>query len=295
VNVVEEHAHRIYATLAHLVEDEASEGIDAKTEQNCARLSRPSVASLSAHQLSQEHALLRFDGQSGTGAVLSDLAGFLFVMGGKDYTVLDHPLVQARLHLPRDQFLHRPESLVVRSLYDCPEVPVGSLGVHCRVVVATHQASKKKSRVGVTREGIVSELFFTRLPQHGFTASDVVELYLHRGAYAPVLADEDAEQDPDRWCSQSSYGQPCWQIVALISSGTCVWNWVISFTLIRCARPPLLLPARLCTKTWPTSFLLPMDMGHQRWLCPGKLVASLVEILPSSQMERCVARQGNRW
>ncbi len=174
---------------------------------------------LAAHQLSQEHALLRFDGQYGTGAVLADLAGFSFVMRGKDYTVLDHPLVQARLHLPPDQLQHRPESLLVRSLYDCPDVPVGPEGVHCRVVVATHPAGKKKSRVGVTREGIVYELFFTRLPQQGFTASDVVEVYLHRGAFESALADEDVEQDPDRWCSQSSSGQECWQIVA-----QWVWN-----------------------------------------------------------------------
>ncbi len=174
---------------------------------------------LAVHQLSQEQALLRFDGQYGTGAVLADLAGFFFVMRGKDYTVLDHPLVQARLHLPPDQLQHRPESQLLRSLYDCPDVPVGPEGVHCRVVVATHPAGKKKSRVGVTRDGIVYELFFTRLPQQGFTASDAVELYLHRGAYAPILADEDVEQDPDRWCSQSSCGQECWQIVA-----QWVWN-----------------------------------------------------------------------
>jgi hypothetical protein len=174
---------------------------------------------LASHQLSREQALLRFDGQYGTGAVIADLADFLFVMRGKDYTVLDHPLVQARLHLPPDQLLHRPESLVVRSLYDCPDVPVGPEGVRCRVVVATHPAGKKKSRIGVTREGIVYELFFTRLPQQGFTASDVVELYLHRGAFEPILADEDVELDPDRWCSQSCCGQECWQIVA-----QWIWN-----------------------------------------------------------------------
>jgi hypothetical protein len=174
---------------------------------------------LAFHQLSQGQALLRFDGQYGTGAVIADLAGFLFVMRGKDYTVLDHPQVQARLHLPPDQLQHRPESPLVRNLYDCPDVPVGPEGVHCRVVVATHPVGKKKSRIGVTREGIVYELFFTRLPQQGFTASDVVELYLHRGAFEPVLADEDAEQDPDRWCSRSSCGQECWQIVA-----QWIWN-----------------------------------------------------------------------
>ena len=52
----------------------------------------------------------------------------------------------------------------------------------CRVVVATHPAGKKKSPIGVTRAGVVYELFFTNLPQHAFTACDVVELYLHRGA-----------------------------------------------------------------------------------------------------------------
>ena len=65
---------------------------------------------LAVHQLPHERALLRLDGQYGTGAVLADLAGFAFVMRGKDYTVLDHPLVQARLHLPPDQLQHRPES-----------------------------------------------------------------------------------------------------------------------------------------------------------------------------------------
>jgi hypothetical protein len=62
---------------------------------------------LVAHQLSQERALLRLDGQYGTGAVLSDLAGFAFVTRGKEYSVLNHPLIQARLHLPPDQFQQR--------------------------------------------------------------------------------------------------------------------------------------------------------------------------------------------
>ena len=174
---------------------------------------------LRAHQLSQEHTLLRLDGQYGTGAVLADLAGFAFVTRGKEYSVLDHPLVQARLHLPPDLLQQRPESQTVRSLYDCPQVPVGPEGVLCRVIVATHPATKKKSPVGVTRAGVVYELFFTTLPQRGFTASDVVELYLHRGAFEPALSDEDREIDPDRWCSHSAWGQEAWQCVA-----QWVWN-----------------------------------------------------------------------
>ena len=64
---------------------------------------------LAAYQLPQARALLRLDGQYGTGAVLSDLAGFAFVTRGKEYTALDHPLVQARLHLPPDQFQQRED------------------------------------------------------------------------------------------------------------------------------------------------------------------------------------------
>jgi hypothetical protein len=52
-----------------------------------------------------------------------------------------------------------------------------------------------------------------------FTASDVVEIYLHRGAFEPALSDEDQEQDPDRWCSHSAWGQECWQVVS-----QWVWN-----------------------------------------------------------------------
>lgn len=46
-------------------------------------------------------------------------------------------LVQTRLKLPPD---HHPESGMVRTLYDCPDLPLGPEGVLCRLVVATHQA-----------------------------------------------------------------------------------------------------------------------------------------------------------
>ncbi len=174
---------------------------------------------LEAHHLAPTSALLRLDGQYGTGAVITDLAGFPFVMRGKDYSVLDQESVQSRLHLPADQQFSRPESSLVRQLYDCPDVPVGKTGSCCRVVVATHPATEKKSRIGHTRKGVVYELFFTDLPQDAFTASDVVALYLHRGAFEPVLSDEDEELDPDRWCSHSPAGQEAWQIIS-----QWVWN-----------------------------------------------------------------------
>ncbi|GHO79630.1 hypothetical protein KSD_74010 [Ktedonobacter sp. SOSP1-85] len=179
---------------------------------------------LTTHQLSPERTLLRLDGQYGNGAVLSDVASFAFVTRGKDYHLLDHPLIQTRLHLPLDQSQQRPESQMERSLYDCPEIPVGPEGTLCRVVVATHPAGKRKSPVGVTPAGVVYELFFTNLPQQAFTARDVVELYLHRGAFEPALADEDQEMDPDRWCSHSAWGQECWQLIAQ-------WGWNLRLEL----------------------------------------------------------------
>jgi len=174
---------------------------------------------LSAHQFPPNQALLRLDGQYGTGAVLADLAGLSYVMRGKDYQVLDRAEVQARLYLPPDQQVTHAESGLCRTLYDCPELPLGPHGKLVRVVVATHPASEQKSRVGLTRSGVVYELFWTNLPRGAFTASDVVTLYLHRGAFEPALADEDQEQDPDRWCSHSPCGQEGWQIIS-----QWVWN-----------------------------------------------------------------------
>lgn len=69
------------------------------------------------------------------------------------------------------------------------------------------------------RAGVVSERFFTNLPQQAFTACDVVDLYLHRGAFESQLAEEDQEIDPDRWYSHTTCGQETWCIVS-----QWVWN-----------------------------------------------------------------------
>jgi hypothetical protein len=200
---------------------------------------------LTVHHLPQERTLLRLDGQYGNGAVLADVAGFACVTRGKDYHLLDHPLIQARLHLPPDQFQQRPESQMERSLYDCPEIPVGPGGVPCRVIVATHPAGKKKSPVGVTRAGVVYELFFTNLPQHIFTACDVVELYLHRGAFEPQLSDEDQEIDPDRWCSHTACGQETWCIVSQ-------WIWNLRLELGHQLQPDPVRTTEFAPAVFPT-------------------------------------------
>ena len=171
------------------------------------------------HHHPEERVLLRLDGQYGTGAVLADLAGLAYVMRGKDYQILKRAEVQTRLKLPPDQHLTHPESGVVRALYDCPGLILDPALSPCRVVIATHPAQATKSRVGVTRAGVVYELFLTALPQSAFTASDVVALYLHRGAFENALADEDQEQDPDRWVSQTAAGQEVWQLIS-----QWIWN-----------------------------------------------------------------------
>jgi hypothetical protein len=184
-------------------------------------------AYIQAHDFPTERTLLRLDGQYGSGAVVSDLDDFAYVTRGKDYGLLDHPAIQARLHLPADQHLNSAESGVCRALYDCPDQCLSENGPLARVIVATHPAptkKKKKRQIGRIRDGIVSELFWTNLPQSAFTASDVVSLYLHRGAFETALEDEDQELDPDRWCSHSACGQEAWQIVAQ-------WTWNLRLEL----------------------------------------------------------------
>jgi hypothetical protein len=179
-----------------------------------------------AYQRSQSlppgQALVRLDGLYGDGAIVADLrvAGVVWTMRGKDYGLLDLAQVKKRLALPADeQFVH-PESGICRDLFDCGELPMTAEGRHCRVIVATHPAGTSPSPVGATRDGMVYELFFTALPALGFTAADVVKLYLHRGSFETVLADEDREQDSDRWCSYTIHGQEFWQILAQ-------WAWNI--------------------------------------------------------------------
>ncbi len=80
------------------------------------------------------------------------------MMGGKDSQILKRAEVQTRLKLPPDQHLTHPESGVVRALSDCPGLTLDPTLSPCRVVIATHPAQETKSRVGVTRAGVVYEL-----------------------------------------------------------------------------------------------------------------------------------------
>ena len=161
---------------------------------------------LAAHQFPQERALLRLDGQYGTGAVLADLAGFCVVMRGKDYQLLDQPRSRRVCTCPQiSSSLARKVSWCAASTTAlmCLWGQTGSAAVSSWQPI---RPPRRRAASASHAQGVVYELFFTKLPQEAFTASDVVALYLHRGAFEPTLADEDQEQDPDRWCSHAA----CW-------------------------------------------------------------------------------------
>jgi hypothetical protein len=105
-------------------ETEAMGGI----ERNCARGSPPSAGISQGTSFHQNTRGSRLDGQYGNGAVLSDLVGFAFVTRGKDYSLLDHPSVAARLHLPPDQVQQRTAKPDGASSLRLPPDPGGTRG-----------------------------------------------------------------------------------------------------------------------------------------------------------------------
>ncbi len=107
-----------------------------------------------------------------------------------------------------------------RALFDFPDLTLSPTGPRTRVIVAARAATDLPVKIGTTRGEHVYELFYTALPPSAFTPVDVVALYLHRGAFETVLADEDKEQAPDRWCSHTAWGQEFWLILA-----QCTWNF----------------------------------------------------------------------
>jgi len=179
---------------------------------------------LQAQSIPLSQAVVRLDGQYGNGAIVAALVGLAYVMRGKDYDLLDPKAVQARLAQPPDQQITHPEMGTGRALFDFPDLALSPTGPRTRVIVAAHPASDVPAKVGSTRGESVYELFYTALPREAFTPADVVALYLHRGAFETVLADEDKEQAPDRWCSHTPWGQEFWLILAQ-------WIWNIRLEL----------------------------------------------------------------
>ncbi len=184
------------------------------------------TAYAAAFSLPLSHVIVRVDGLYGNEAPLNDiLSSQCGAIGrSKQYAWLDLPEVQTRLQSPPDAQVTHPESGTIRDLYDCLAVPLTPQGPVVRLLVATHPAGDHKPAVGVVRKETVYELFYTTLPSPAFIASDVLQIYLHRGSFETVLSDEDQEQDPDRWVSRSPCGQDCWLIISQ-------WMWNLRLEL----------------------------------------------------------------
>ena len=188
---------------------------------------------LAEQPLALNRMLVRLDGLYGDGVVVGDVdqqhLGWL--TRGRDYGLLGRPAVQARLSLPAQQEHTQLDSGLTRQLFDCPQIVLTAQGTRSRVIIARHVPTTASPPVGVLREGQVYELFYTSLPPAAFLPSDVLDLYFGRGGFESSLADEDQEEDADRWCSGTPWGQDCWQILA-----QWVWN----------------LRIELSQRTWPS-------------------------------------------
>jgi hypothetical protein len=165
--------------------------------------------------------LVRLDGLYGDAAPLLDVlsANLSVVVRSRAYHLLDLEVVQQTLTCAPSHVSIHPESGMTRSLYDCVAVPLTPAGPNVRLVVATHPTTGSAPAVGVECDGTIYELFVSTLPSSAFTASDVLDLYLHRGSFETVLADEDEEQESDRWYSHAPWGQEFAQILA-----QWIWN-----------------------------------------------------------------------
>ena len=173
-------------------------------------------------------ALIRLDGAYGDATVVAQLqlAGTPFVTRWRGYLLLEHPQIQRVLaHAPTTS-ITRTNSGVVVELFDGGWLELGEGLSPVRVIVARHPAppAGKDIPVGKRVGEWAYEVFVTMLGADGFLVEDVLDLYQGRGAFEAVLADEDVEEDPDRWCSHTECGQDLWQIA-------CQWVWNLRLSL----------------------------------------------------------------
>jgi hypothetical protein len=241
--------------------------------------------------------LLRLDGLYGDAAPLLDVlsANLSVIVRSRAYHLLDLEQVQSRLRRAPDEVSTHPESGMQRALYDCVSVPLTPTGPEVRLLIATHPGTSSDPAVGTERDGVVYELFVSTLPSPAFTASDVLDLYLHRGSFETVLADEDEEQQMDRWYSHIPCGQEFAQIL-----GQWAWN-------IRLELGQQLSPAELRTTEFAPAheaeapstdesraswkhLRLRSRTAHRNGRAHLLRMVSLVPHLLSSQMGRCTAQ-----
>ncbi len=183
---------------------------------------------LRSFALPAEVALVRLDGQYGDAAVIAQLmeAGVYLVTRGRGYRLLERPQIQSVLAHPPTACVTSVNTAEVVELFECGWLSLSEGLPQARVIVARHRAPAKGEPVTVGKRvgEWVYELFITTLPHDGFLVEDVLDLYHGCGAFEVVLADEDVEEDPDRWCSYTEGGQELWQVA-------CQWVWNLRLSL----------------------------------------------------------------
>lgn len=173
-------------------------------------------------------ALIRLDGAYGDATVVAQLllTGTPFVTRWRGYLLLEHPQIQRVLAHGPTASMTRMNSGQIVEVFDGGWLKLDEELSPVRVMVARHPAPPVGQHIPVGKRvgEWVYELFITMLDADGFLVEDVLDLYQGRGAFEAVLADEDVEEDPDRWCSYTECGQELWQIA-------CQWVWNLRLSL----------------------------------------------------------------
>ena len=189
------------------------------------------------HQVAGAQAIVRLDGYYGTPSFINQLQQhqFGYILRSRDYALLEHPVIQARLQTTAPQEWSHPESHQVRSVFDVGVVTDEWAGYTLPfrlIVVRTPVDPKRPHRVGKRMGEFIYELFVTSHAPTGLRGPDILSLYYGRGGFEKVLADEDQEGDCDRWCSWNPAGQEFWQILC-----QWVWNWRVWTGVLHHAQP----------------------------------------------------------
>jgi len=171
------------------------------------------------HQLPRESAVVRLDGLYGHIPPITEVrkAGLGYVTRCVDYAMLNDPAVLSAIAAGPVETMVQPDTGTRRLLFDVPSVEWHAGGhspIPTRMIVGrTYREPGKKVRVGRRAPEWTDELFVTNLSAPGWSAGDVVDLYFGRGGFEGTLAQDDAEQLADHWCSHRPAGQEVWQIL----------------------------------------------------------------------------------
>lgn len=130
------------------------------------------------------------------------------------------------------------------------------------------------------------------LPSPAFTASDILDLYVHRGSFETALADEDREQEMDCWYSHTRFSPGICPDPRPVDARTFDWNWANSSLHLNCVRPslPLLSRSKLPQRTTlkqRTPLHLRSHTVHRNGLAHRLRMVFLVQPLGRKPMEAC--------